>query len=180
MNTLHDDTNMQPWLPTDEATEAQPTGVSMHILATAGPMIKQPHTAPWSGEGMYNKQQLLRQPPWSQYIGAYRENIILSDDGTAPESALGDNHFQYMDDIASFSGTGNEAVGAAQVEQMLDGIQISNLGPHMPSMRDNAMDSMSNYSAATATTAATAATGLPGALQCPKCNKACKSQSGLK
>ncbi|KAJ6783641.1 hypothetical protein PWT90_05803 [Aphanocladium album] len=162
MNNQQDDSNIPAWSPTTEAMGPQTVQLSTYIddpSITA--IIQGPHREPWSAAFVGQRQPRNSASNSWQTFAAYRENNILSDDGgTAPESLLEDLHFRYVDDVASYSGAGQEAAGTSHMGEMLGDIHIGNLGPHMPSMRDNAIDVISTYSSTTA------ATGHRGVFQC--------------
>ncbi|KAJ3492430.1 hypothetical protein NLG97_g5402 [Lecanicillium saksenae] len=178
MNNQQDETNVPAWSPTPDAMTTQTVQPSTFFDVndpSINDMIQGPHREPWSAAFVGQRQpRNSASSPWQPFT-AYRENNILSEDGgTAPESLLEDPNFRYVPSVASYSGAAQEAAGTSHMGEMLGDIHIGNLGPHMPSMRDNAMDAISTYSSATA------ATGHRGPFRCTQCQKICKSQSNLK
>lgn len=164
MSRQQNETTAPAWPPSAEAKLNDP---SIHKILSRG------QGDPWTTFARQQQPPSIGQNPWCPM--AYRGSIsVLSDDGPFLEPPPGDARFPY-EDVASVTGRpGHEATGSAHVQQLLNGFQIGNPGPHLPSMRDSTIDAASTFSASTA------GTGLRGPLKCKQCDKVFKSQSSLK
>ncbi|XWW95922.1 hypothetical protein V2A60_003891 [Cordyceps javanica] len=175
MNHSQHGTTASAWPPNTadamdtQQLQANPSWGTMLNDPSITDMIQAPHSEPWNALG----QQRPSRPSTQNSFALMSYSHLQSEDGTVPESAPEDARYQYEDTFL-FTGTSQETAGAAHMQQLLNSFQISNPGPHMPSMQDDAMEVASTFSTTTA------ATGYRGPFKCLQCNKTCKSQSSLK
>lgn len=199
MNSQQDEASTMSWSQTNPNLTSTDAKDWFANLDFDGPISQKIRTstneAPWTPGDRSDVPQAINLRQNTTYLnvpnvnihGSYRDprnHYLMSDDGTAPESAhpglqeLSEPQMYYGDYSAVAQADPESAAVSQEFSQLLGRVGINSMGPPMPSMRrPGSADVASTYST---TTAATGATGRRRTFQCPTCQEVFENKSTYK